>query len=104
MSSTGWPPFDDRDLTPEERELLKDVVLRRLIERSERAEKAHIFDHEDTEVLKLMIRLWRAGRLAGVVLGKAGKISVPLVAFLVAVLAGWDKVVIAAKAAVSVFR
>lgn len=99
MGNSGWPPFDDRTLPDAERALMRDMALRRLVDRAVEAQHMHIFEPQDVASLKALAAWYRAASLAG----KAGRWSTPLLAGCVTIIASWDQVVAAAKAVVQVF-
>jgi hypothetical protein len=97
---TSWPPFDDTGLTPKERDNMRDMALRRLIGLAEDAQAADVWSADDVAQLRAVVDVVRGMRW----LWRLGKASVPIVALLVLMVSGWDKVVEAARALTSIGR
>lgn len=79
---------------------MRDLALRRLVDRAIEAQHMHIFAAEDVAALKALAKWYQA-----VVVIKGGaRWAFPLAAAVVMMLASWDKVTDAARAVVGIFR
>lgn len=97
---SSWPPFDDKSLSPKERDSMRDMALKRLIDRAEEAREADVWSADDVDQLRAVVDVVRGMRW----LWRLGKASVPIVAILVLMVSGWDKVVEAARALTGIVR
>lgn len=116
MKASSWPPFDDKTLSPHERELLLNLTVRKLIHNAEQAKAAHLLDDEDVRLLREITKIVHnekeldlLGRAMGIVRNadvfwSFAKAAAPILAVVILVLSGWDRVVAAASSISGIFK
>lgn len=92
-TQSDWPDLEDASLTPDQRELLRQMTIRRLVKLAKKVEQIEPFTDEERGILMRMIRERMAMRVAK----EMAPWVMPIAGFLLMALYNLDRIVAAAK-------